>query len=135
MSGAAQTPAATGDTSLRLFAIIAYVLFLLAFTNGVTAIVGVVMAALKRDEARGTPYESHFRNMIGTFWLGIAVMVAVLALAGVGLLGVFAHDGHPPAVLIAILPAIWLMMVAFAVFYLFRIVRGLTRAIDGKAYS
>jgi uncharacterized membrane protein len=134
MSDAAQTPAA-GDLSLRLFAIIAYVLFLLAFTNGITAIAGVVIASLKRDEARGTIYESHFRNMIAMFWLGIAAMAAVLALVGLGVFGLIGHHGHPPAALIAILPAIGLALVGFAVFYLFRIVKGLARAVDGKAYS
>ncbi|HXM00878.1 MAG TPA: hypothetical protein VN932_13195, partial [Rhizomicrobium sp.] len=92
-------------------------------------------AYVKRDEARGTIYESHFRNMIAMFWLGIAVMVAVLALVGLGVFGLFGHHGDPPAALIAIVPAIGLALVAFAVFYLFRVVKGLARAIDGKAYS
>lgn len=134
MSGAAQVPAA-GDTALRLFAIVGYVLLLLAFTNGITAIVGAVIAMIKRSEARGTPYESHFRNMIGVFWVGVALIVAVLALASAGVAGLFANWVHPLPILIAVVPAIWLVTVAFVVWYLYRVIKGLARALDGRAYS
>ena len=46
-----------------------------------------------------------------------------------------ATDAHPAPAVIAILPAIWLMLVAFAVWFLYRIVKGLVRALDGKAYN
>jgi uncharacterized membrane protein len=66
MSDAPQTPAAD-ESSLRIFALIGYGLLLLACSNGFTAIAGVVIAYIKRAEARGTVYESHFSNMITAF--------------------------------------------------------------------
>lgn len=70
-----------------------------AFVFGVPSIIAVVINYLKRDEARGTFLESHFRWQIRTFWfallwcligaflfvtfIGIPLAVAVFFAAGV----------------------------------------------------
>ena len=42
-----------------------------AFVFGVPSIIAVVINYLKRDEARGTFIESHFRWQIRTFWFAL----------------------------------------------------------------
>ena len=42
-----------------------------AFVFGLPSIIAVVINYLKRDEARGTFLESHFRWQIRTFWFGM----------------------------------------------------------------
>src|SRR6266508_6910403 len=70
-----------------------------AFVFGLPSIIAVVINYLKRDEARGTFLESHFRWQIRTFWfallwymigamlfitfIGIPLAVAVFFAAGV----------------------------------------------------
>ena len=52
----------------------------------VPAIVAIVLNYLKREDAAGTLYESHFNWQIRTFWwsLGWAVLGAITLLIGVG---------------------------------------------------
>jgi uncharacterized membrane protein len=126
---------ATSETSLRLFALVAYGLLVLAFTNGVSGIAGVVIAYLKRDEARGTPYESHFSNMIFMFWASVALVVLFIAAIGFGAMTVFSEPHHDvPVSLIGLGIGAWLCGVVFVVWYLYHAVRGFVRALDGKAY-
>ena len=48
-----------------------YALQALAFFVGISAIVAIVLAYVKRDDARGTWLESHFRWQIRTFWFAL----------------------------------------------------------------
>lgn len=50
---------------------ICYALYLLAFTNGLTAVIGLVIAYSQRATA-GPVMASHYTFMIRTFWLTIA---------------------------------------------------------------
>ena len=52
-----------GASDLRSLAIVCYVLFLLAAVNGLTAFIGVIIAYVKRNDATGTIWRSHFDNM------------------------------------------------------------------------
>jgi uncharacterized membrane protein len=134
MSDTTHSPASS-ETSLRVLTLVAYGLFVFAFSNGISAIVGVVIAYLKRDEARGTPYESHFSNMIAMFWSGVAVIALLVAAVGFGAVTLFAApQPHPPVSLIAYGIGAWLCMVAFTVWYLYHAIKGFVRALDGKAY-
>lgn len=56
-------------------------------TGGVSGIVAVIMAYIKRDELRGTYLESHAKNLIETFWwsLALGVIGAILTFVFVGL--------------------------------------------------
>ena len=53
--------------SLRTIVMLCYVLFLIACVSGVTAIAGVIIAYVKRHDAVGTIWESHFNNLILVF--------------------------------------------------------------------
>jgi uncharacterized membrane protein len=116
---AAMQPAATQSQdelqNLRTITIIVYALYLAALCNGVTAIIGLVLAYVKRKEASGTIYESHLTNTIEIFWVGL-----VLGLACIPLFFLFGLG-----VLIAVGLAVWLI---------YRVVRGLVHAIESKAY-
>jgi uncharacterized membrane protein len=89
-----------------------YALQALAFFVGVSAIVAIVLAYVKRDDARGTWLESHFRWQIRTFWF---------ALLG-GIVG-----GVTLIILIG-----WLVLCATAVWVIYRIVKGWLALNDGK---
>ena len=57
--------------SLRQLTLAVYILYALSWITGVTAIVGIVINYIKREDAQGTLYESHFTWQIRTFWWGL----------------------------------------------------------------
>lgn len=59
-----------------------------AFVFGVPSIIAVVINYLKRDEARGTFLESHFRWQIRTFWFALlwCVIGTLLIVTLIGIL-------------------------------------------------
>jgi len=130
------------DADLRTLLIVIYGLFVLAIFNGLSAIVGVILAYLKRDAARGTPWESHFRNIIQVFWvaLGVAAIALVLLIEAAGgfIFAMATTNGHPPPLvlgwLIALVPVFWLGALIFAIWYLYRTLRGLVLTLDSKPY-
>jgi len=109
-----ESRSAQSAENLRTLAIITYVLYLLACLNGITALIGVIIAYVKRGDAEGTPYKSHFDNLISVFWTTLiaGILGAILVFVVIGF-----------AVLAGLL-----------VWYLYRTIRGLLRAVDGKAY-
>jgi uncharacterized membrane protein len=137
--GATHSPVRS-ETNLRSLVIVGYILFLLAMANGLTAVAGVLLAYIKRDDARGTVWFSHFENMIVVFWVMLLGAFAALALhlllfpisLGLLLSGQFVW----PAVSLLSLPvlltlAIWPILF---VWFLYRMIRGLVRASDNRAY-
>lgn len=70
----------------RRWAWIVHILFIASFFFGITSIPGVIVAYIKRGQARGTIYESHFIYAIRTFWLGLAgaILSGLLCLVFVG---------------------------------------------------
>jgi uncharacterized membrane protein len=56
---------------LRQITLVVYVLQALSFVFGVTAIIGVVINYVKKEDVAGTLYESHFDWQIRTFWWGL----------------------------------------------------------------
>lgn len=92
--------------------LLVYVLQALSFLGAVTAIAGVVINYLKRDEVRGTYLESHVNWQIKTFWytlLGyfIGIILLVVLIGG-------------------------LVMLAVTVWYIYRIIKGWLALNDGK---
>jgi uncharacterized membrane protein len=57
--------------SLKTLTMVVYVLQVLSVFVGITAIVGVIINYVKREDAAGTLYESHFDWQIRTFWWGL----------------------------------------------------------------
>jgi len=78
----------------------------------VTAIAAIIMNYLKKDDVAGTFLESHFRWQMRTFWFALLWSV-------VGVL--------TTALLIG-----WLVLLANAVWFIYRIVRGFLNLNDGK---
>jgi uncharacterized membrane protein len=77
--------------SLKNLAQLVYLLYaLMFFTGGLTAIAGVMLDYIRREEVAGTWLEGHFRWQIRTFWFGLlwtAVGIATyLLLVGIAIL-------------------------------------------------
>ena len=76
--GAAPT---ADEADTRLMAIIVYGLYLFGWPClHLPTIVGLIMAYVKRDDARGTIWESHFANQIETFWISLVIGIAAIPL-------------------------------------------------------
>ena len=101
------------QTEPRTWAIVVWGLYIASyFTFTITMVVGLIIAYVKRDELAGTPFASHMTSAIRTFWISLIVFVigAALSIVGVG-------------IVILILLAVW---------HLFRVIRGIVRAIDSQ---
>ena len=77
---------------LKNVTMVVYALQALSFFWGVPAIIGIVINYVKREDARGTPYESHFDWQIRTFWWGLlwGVIGMLLIIVVVGFAVLFA---------------------------------------------
>jgi len=91
---------------------VVYALQALSFLWGVTALIGVVISYVKRDDAVGTVYESHFNWQIRTFWWGLIWTAVGIALA-IFVVGVF------------VLFAVWVWMI-------YRVIKGWLKLNEGK---
>lgn len=104
----------TSDSvSPKTWAILVWGLYLASFlTVFLTMVVGVIIAHVKRRDLAGTSFESHMISAIRTFWISVigGIVAYVLTLVLIGFVMIF-------------LLVVWL---------LFRSVRGLIRALDGK---
>jgi uncharacterized membrane protein len=65
-------------------AMIVYVLYLVGFFTGVSAVVGLIVASMQIDRADPIS-RSHFRFQIRTFWIGLAYIVAGIVTLHVGI--------------------------------------------------
>jgi uncharacterized membrane protein len=92
------------EKSLKTLTTAVYALQAAGFLVGITWIVAIVIDYVKRDEAKGTWLESHFSWQIRTFWWGLLW----------GALGVITF-----LILIG-----WLILVADAIWIIYRIVKG-----------
>jgi uncharacterized membrane protein len=101
---------------LRTTAIVVYVLYLAAAIScGIAGIAGVIVAYVKRGEAMGTIWESHYDNQISAFWVWLVLAIAgglTIWVLGLGLV---------------------VIGIAF-VWFLYRTIKGLLRAIEFKPY-
>ncbi len=81
-------------------------------------VIALIINYVKRDDARGTIWESHMNWMIRTcwwtlFWIVIAFApIMVLSVVSLGLLS-----------FLFVIPILW---------YLYRMIKGLLRALDGR---
>ena len=131
----AETPAAS-DGHLRQSAMIAYALMLSALAIGFTALIAVIFAYIRRTDAVGTIWESHFRNVIVVFWtMCVAAVIAFVTfpiVVGAYLSGAFAWPPLP-----ALVAPMLFWMFGFpiiALWFLYRMIKGLVRATDGRPY-
>jgi uncharacterized membrane protein len=64
--------------SLRSLTQAVYILYALSYFAGITAIIGIIINYVKKDDVAGTWLESHFRWQIRTFWFGLLIGMAIL---------------------------------------------------------
>lgn len=93
MSGEVIVPDEEQLKSLRSLTQVVYVLYALSYFAGITAIVGIVINYVKKDDVAGTWLESHFRWQIRTFWFGLlwAVIGAATLVILIGIAILFAN--------------------------------------------
>jgi uncharacterized membrane protein len=93
MSDAVNVPDDERIRSLKSLVQVVYVLYALSYFTGITAIVGIIINYIKREDAAGTWLESHFRWQIRTFWFGLlwAVIGAVTVFIAIGFAVLFAN--------------------------------------------
>ena len=106
-----QTQPAFND---RQIAFVVYILYLVAYLTGITALVGVIIAHVKVGDADSLT-RGHYQWQIRTFWIGVLYLIAGAILAFV-LIGF----------------AIWLW---WFVWSLVRNVKGLLALNEGRAIS
>jgi uncharacterized membrane protein len=99
----------------RGIAILCYALYLLGWpTVHITTLVALILAYVQRGEARGTVWDTHFRNLIEIFWVALIIGVIAIPLC-------FVFVGIP-------------LLFGLAVWVLYRTIKGLVRAIEGRPY-
>lgn len=104
-------------TDARTLAIIVYGLYIAAvFTGGASELVGVILAYVKRNDTKGTPFESHFENAIQAFWIWLIEFVVGILTSWLFFIG-------------------FLIMGAAFIYFLYRSIKGLILAINSKPYA
>ena len=112
--------APVASDSHKTLTIILYALCLAGFVTGITALVALVIALVKKADVRGTIYESHFDFII---WTNIWAIVASIAITIVGTLLLIVLVGA------VILP---LGFLALAVWYGVRLILGLIKLTNNQ---
>ncbi|MEH0742598.1 hypothetical protein H4F05_13875 [Vibrio cholerae] len=103
-------------SSIRTHVLITYGLLLLGvFTGGLLSIAGVIWAYVKRADAKGTVFESHFSNATKTFWVSV-----ILSILGV---------------LTLVFVVGYIVLLAALVYSLYKYIKGIARAIDSKSFA
>ena len=97
----------------RQMALIVYILLLIPVSFGLTHIVGLVLAYVRRDTAPDW-LKSHYTFQIRTFWLGFAYLVGAC-------LSVFVLIG-------------FILVPVVVVWYIVRCALGISRLMRGEAY-
>jgi uncharacterized membrane protein len=84
------------------------------FSMGLLSVIALIVNYIKRDDARGTIYESHMTWMIRTFWWTLVWMV--------------------PAGLVALLTLglLWFVLMVPALWFLYRMIKGVLWLNDGR---
>lgn len=111
----AVTMGATSDVRLesgKTTATAVYALQAASFLLGITYIIGVIINYVKKDDVQGTWLETHFRWQIRTFWFSLLWSV-------LGFITIFIAVGY-------------FVLMANAVWVIYRIVKGWLRLNDGK---
>jgi uncharacterized membrane protein len=100
------------QTDGKTWAMIVWGCYILGAVTGFLAIVGVILAYVKRNDLVGTPFDSHMVSAIRTFWISLIVGLVgfLLLIVGIG----------------------FVILLALGVWVLFRSIRGLIFALDSK---
>jgi uncharacterized membrane protein len=103
------------EQGLKTVAAVVYALLAAGFFLGITWIIAVIIDYVKRDDAKGTWLESHYRWQIRTFWFGLlwGAIGGILSLILVG----------------------FIVLAADAVWIIYRIVKGWLRLAERREVS
>lgn len=114
-------PPPRSHEELRTLAIVIYALSLAGFlTGGLTSLAALIIGLVKRPEAAGTPYESHFEF---ANWTNVWGLVGCVVIAIAGLLLMIVLIGF----------VVWFVgFPLLAIWYLVRNVVGLIRLMDNQ---
>jgi uncharacterized membrane protein len=84
------------------------------FSMGLLSVIALIVNYVKRDDARGTIYESHMTWMIRTFWWTLVWLV--------------------PAGLVALLTfgLLWFVLLVPGLWFLYRMIKGVLWLNDGR---
>lgn len=99
--------------SVVAYAKVVYILYLCSYVAlGISFLIGAILAYVKRNDAQGTIFYSHFQYQIKTFWYSVLLNVLgfITTLLGVG----------------------WLILIGTWIWVLYRSILGLTRCLDNK---
>ena len=109
------SPVPSQEESNRTIVLIAYILGAVGiFTAFIPILIALIICYVKRSEATGTIYYSHYDWLISTFWIGMfwfVVSVITMFAFGLGML----------------------VYIALSVWLLYRFVKGLLRFSERKA--
>ncbi|KOF54289.1 MULTISPECIES: hypothetical protein [unclassified Achromobacter] len=112
-----QTPVTGATPDLRTLTHVAYGLYALGFITsgflGIATLASVVLMYLKRSDAAGTVYASHFDWLLRTFWWAL-LWLAISFIATLIFIG-------------------WVGVVATVVWVLYRLIRGWLALLEGNA--
>ena len=111
----------TRDEKLYNVTLLDYILHLvcIVFSLGIANVIPLIINYVKRDDARGTIYESHMSWQIRSFWwfllwvVAIALPAALLTVLTFGLLS-----------FLFVVPAVW---------FVYRMIKGMMWLRDGRA--
>lgn len=123
----AHTDTVTTTTEDRTLPVIVYGLYLLGLVNGLTILIGLIIAYAARDNA-GPAMRSHYTFQIYTFWIGLIASVAVAAVALVGAVLSMILIGIPILLLAGLLGC------AIGLWFAIRCIVGLVKVSRGDAY-
>lgn len=103
------------SNNARTHAIICYVLLLLSCVTGITGLIALIWAYIKRGDAKETPFYDHFSNVITVFWvsliLGIIGAVTLMIIVG------------------------YFILLGTAIWVFYRLIKGVIRAVDKKPFN
>lgn len=112
--GTAIDNSVSSGSNAKTHALIAYFLMVLGLFTAIPIFIGAIWAMVKKSDARGTIFHSHYVNATRTFWWSLFWMVlgCIFLAAGVGVL---------------MLGIAW-------VWVLYRLIRGLATITSDEAY-
>jgi uncharacterized membrane protein len=133
--GPVEVQRSADEPGLRQSALIAYVLMLAACVAGIPALLAVILAYIRRTDAAGTVWYGHFQNVITVFWTIFAATIIGFATFPLVLGAFFSGGAWPPPSALAIPVIFWLVgFPVLALWFLYRMIKGLVRASDGRPY-
>jgi len=118
-------------TEDRTLPVVCYALYLFGLTNGLTILIGMILAYVNRQNA-GPAMRSHYDFLIRTVWAALGWLIVGGILVGVGILFSITIIGLVVGVPMLILS--WIIFSLGVVWFLVRMVVGLVYLTRGEAH-